>query len=1122
MERAHILIVEDELIVAKGIESDLKSYGYMIDGIARSSTAALEAVAASHPDVILMDIKLSGQMDGIEVAEHVMRCNDIPVIFISAYSDEATLQRAKEITPYGYLLKPFESKELYTTIEMALYKHRMERRLKDSERRLRLITDSMLDMVSEVDREGMFTYLSPSHKQVLGYEDEELMHHPVETLFHPEDVERVRGRLEQAFAEEHDHITLEIRLRHKAGHYLWLEANCSRMLDASGGLIGAVIGSRDITAKHEVEERMHRSQAQLSSLIGSAMDAIIITDEERKIVLFNASAESIFKCTAAEAIGHTINRFIPPALREKHDSYIRSFAAVGEEYRRFTGMMTKARAIRATGEEFPFEATVSKTVTDGKRYFTVILRDVTEHKRAEDALRASEERYRLVVTQMPAQLWTTDLHLHFTSTQGIGFHTIGVEPNQLDGLAIQQFFNTSDPLYAPIAAHRRALAGESLNYEVTINGHTFEGHVEPLRNAQQVIIGTLGVAFDITERKFAEEELQRERNLLRTIIEAIPDEVYVKDRNCRMILANRTALRQCGVATVDEILGKTDVDLFGTPIAEQHLRDEQKLIATGVPMLNVENNRYHPETGFLQRSILISKYPLRDVQGGIIGLVGINRDNTARRRSIEQIRRANLVIENTDTVIFIWRHSPDLAVEYVSNNISIFGYTQSELIGGAISFLSIIHPKDAPMVLEPAAGHTKSRSYHLKGDFRIICKNGETRWVSSRTNTVRNSHGDVTHYEGLLEDITERKRTEHSLQLTQFSVDHASDSVFWISNTGTFVYVNRAACRQLGYTSEELRALSIPDIDTQLTTAKLWSLWHACEAAGDAALNFDTIHRSKTGEEIPVEVTINRMEFGDVEYFFASVRNIKKRKEAEEALRTSVTNALKFSTLAAHELRTPLAVIRHQLEETLTQGTPAKKLRETITTVYDEMLNLSNIVADLLNLSKMQAGNFELRSERIALHTLIQEFYDEALFLSRPKDITIVLKKFPKAFINADVPRLRQVLFNLLDNALKHTPPHRQIRFGYTITETAARLYFEDTGEGIVPEKLARIFDPYYRAGEDLDKSDGIGLGLTLVKWIVELHHGTISVESIPDKGTSFFITLPLDLTAPLASPASQ
>jgi len=182
MERAHILIVEDELIVAREIESDLRGFGYEIAGIARSADTAFTAIASRHPDLILMDIKLEGQIDGIQTAEQVMLRYDIPVIFITAFSDDTTLQRAKETTPYGYLLKPFEAKELHTTIEMALYKHGMERKLRQNEQRLRLITDNMLDMVSQTDAAGVFKYVSPSHTHVLGYDIEELLDTPVSRL----------------------------------------------------------------------------------------------------------------------------------------------------------------------------------------------------------------------------------------------------------------------------------------------------------------------------------------------------------------------------------------------------------------------------------------------------------------------------------------------------------------------------------------------------------------------------------------------------------------------------------------------------------------------------------------------------------------------------------------------------------------------------------------------------------------------------------------------------------------------------------------------------------------------------------------------------------------------------
>lgn len=134
MSKTHILVVEDEVIIAWDIQSRLQNLGYSVSGWASSGPEALSRALETRPDVVLMDIRLQGDMDGIETAQHLQARVDIPIIYLTAYADEATLQRAKITAPYGYLLKPFEQRELHTTIEMALYRHQMERKLKNRER----------------------------------------------------------------------------------------------------------------------------------------------------------------------------------------------------------------------------------------------------------------------------------------------------------------------------------------------------------------------------------------------------------------------------------------------------------------------------------------------------------------------------------------------------------------------------------------------------------------------------------------------------------------------------------------------------------------------------------------------------------------------------------------------------------------------------------------------------------------------------------------------------------------------------------------------------------------------------------------------------------------------------
>ncbi len=150
MSKANILIVEDEAIIAKEIKASLENMGYAVTSIVKSGKEAVEKAKQEHPDIILMDIKLEGEMDGIESSELVQNSLDIPVIFLTAYADEEKLDRAKLTLPFGYVLKPFRDRDLRVTIEMALYSAKIDAERKRVEEELRLERDKLKDALAEV------------------------------------------------------------------------------------------------------------------------------------------------------------------------------------------------------------------------------------------------------------------------------------------------------------------------------------------------------------------------------------------------------------------------------------------------------------------------------------------------------------------------------------------------------------------------------------------------------------------------------------------------------------------------------------------------------------------------------------------------------------------------------------------------------------------------------------------------------------------------------------------------------------------------------------------------------------------------------------------------------------
>lgn len=228
-----------------------------------------------------------------------------------------------------------------------------------------------------------------------------------------------------------------------------------------------------------------------------------------------------------------------------------------------------------------------------------------------------------------------------------------------------------------------------------------------------------------------------------------------------------------------------------------------------------------------------------------------------------------------------------------------------------------------------------------------------------------------------------------------------------------------------------------------------------------------------------------------------------------ERLRASLMQVLRFASLASHELRTPLAVMRSQLESELAEGSDAESLRRTLRSTYDEVLRLSRITEDLLSLGTLQSGTFRLNKVDRDVKAFLEEFAEDARLLCEPAGVEFDLDAGSPAVAAFDASRLTQVLFNLLDNAIRHTPRGGRIGLRAEVLDGQVRMAFSDTGVGIPAESVDRIFDAFYRSSVRTD-SGGSGLGLTLVKGIVEAHGGGVSVETEPGAGSTFRLWFPV------------
>ena len=226
-----VLIVEDDRIIAQDIQQTLTRLGYAYPIIVSSGEEAILRVADIKPDLVLMDIKLKGAMDGVEAAQQIRGYYDIPVVYLTAYADDLTLRRAKITGPFGYILKPFDDRELHSVIEMALYRHEMEQALARSGEQFRALVESASDIAMVLDGGGVIRYASPALEQVTGYGSKELVGRRIFKFLHADAVPEVQGVVERCVRDQVPIQAIALLFRHKEGSWCSFEGTAQNLLD---------------------------------------------------------------------------------------------------------------------------------------------------------------------------------------------------------------------------------------------------------------------------------------------------------------------------------------------------------------------------------------------------------------------------------------------------------------------------------------------------------------------------------------------------------------------------------------------------------------------------------------------------------------------------------------------------------------------------------------------------------------------------------------------------------------------------------------------------------------------------------------------------------------------------
>jgi PAS domain S-box-containing protein len=502
-------------------------------------------------------------------------------------------------------------------------------------------------------------------------------------------------------------------------------------------------------------------------------------------------------------------------------------------------------------------------------------------------------------------------------------------------------------------------------------------------------------------------------------------------------------------------------------------------------------------------------------EGWLQDITDLTIATSALRESEEKLR---MVTSGTQLGLWEWDiFNKEFLIDETGSQM--LGYKPQELWGDDTIYLDLIHKEDKEVVEKKLIKFWQRTNQLFNAEFRVLMKNGRYKWVSCVGVSSEYRMGKVSKMIGFNQDISLRKKAEEDLRDSEnkfrriFEIEN--DSLFLAdSKTGKILETNQAAVKLYGYSRKELLSRNFQDLS--VNPINIMTLIHRQKTRVDSEIAV-----SKHGVHCPIEISFAYFTWKGKDVFLAAVRDVSERRRVEQELRSAKEKAeesdrLKSAFLAnmSHEIRTPLNAIVGFSRLLARKNYDQEKRKIFIDDIQSNSNQLLTIINDILDISKIESGQFILNPTQVCINKLLQEVYDTMQLQIKDKDLVLFCEKpLPDSdvTITIDEVRLKQILTNLLNNAIKFTE-QGYIHFGYKAQKSKQLLFFvRDTGIGIAPEKHAIIFE-HFRQEDDTTtrKYGGTGLGLSISKKLIELMGGTIWVESEKNKGAQFFVTVPL------------